>query len=88
MRQGCKLFKVVSPHLIFGYSASRYEFVFEMRICTGYAGNCGSLPQPINMIHGKVRLQMVLESLGMLIFVMIPSCGNDIFVSAPVVGPY
>jgi hypothetical protein len=46
------------------------------------------LPQPINVIHGKVRLQMVLWTLGILIFIMIPSYGDDIIVSAAVVGPH
>jgi hypothetical protein len=72
----------------FGYSASRYEFVLGVQICTGYTGNCGLLPQPINLIHGKVRLQMVLLTLGILIFIMIPSSGDDVIVSAAVVGPY
>jgi hypothetical protein len=72
----------------YGYSASRYEFVLGVRICTGYAGDCGSLPQPINMIHGKVRLQMVLWTLGILIFIMIPSSVDDIIVSAVAIGPY
>jgi hypothetical protein len=51
-----------------------------------YECNCGSLPQPMNVIHGKVRLQMVLQ--GILIFIMIPSSGDDIIASAVVVGPY
>ncbi len=72
----------------FGYSASRYKFVLGVRICTGYASDCGSLPQPINVIHGKVRLQMVLRILGILIFIMIPSSGNYIILSAAAVGPY
>jgi hypothetical protein len=59
-----------------------------VQIRTSYAGNCGSLPQPINMIHGKVLLQMVLRTLGILIFIMIPSFGDDIIVSAAAVGPY
>jgi hypothetical protein len=40
----------------------------------------------MNVIHGKVRLQMVLRTLGILIFVMIPSSGNDIVVGAAAVG--
>ncbi len=72
----------------FGYSASQYEFVLGVQILTGYAGNCGSLPQPINVIHGKVCLQMVLQTLGILIFIIIPSSGDDIIVSAAAVGPY
>jgi hypothetical protein len=39
-------------------------------------------------IHGKVRLQMVLGTLGILIFIMIPSFGDDIILSAAAVGPY
>ncbi len=88
MRQGCEIFKVVPPHLIFGYSASRYKFVFKVQIRTGYASDSGLLPQPSNMIHGKVHLQMVLQTLGILIFIMIPSCGDDIVISAAAVWPY
>jgi hypothetical protein len=72
----------------FGYSASQYEFVLGVQICTGYARNCSSLPQPINVIHGKDRLQMVLRTLGILIFIMIPSSGDDIIIRAAAVGPY
>jgi hypothetical protein len=74
------------PSHLSGYSASRYEFVLGVRIRTGYAGDCSLLPQPINVIHGKVRLQMVLRTLGILIFIMIPSSGDDIIVSAAAVG--
>ena len=42
----------------------------------------------MNVIYGKVRLQMVLWTLGILIFIMIPSYGDDIIVSAAVVGPH
>ncbi len=42
----------------------------------------------MNVIYGKVHLQMVLQTLGILIFIMIPSSGDDIIVSAVVVGPY
>ena len=73
---------------IFGYSASCYEFVLGVQIRIGYAGNCGLLPQPINLIHGKVCLQMVLQTLGILIFIMISSSGDDIIVSAAAVEPY
>ncbi len=40
----------------------------------------------MNVIHGKVRLQMVLWSLGILIFIMIPSSGDDIIIGAAAVG--
>ncbi len=53
-----------------------------------FAGNSSLLPQPINVVHGKVRLQMVLRTLEILIFIMIPSSGNDIIVSTVAVGPY
>ncbi len=53
-----------------------------------FAGDSSLLPQPINVIHGKVCLQMVLRTLGILIFIMIPSSGNDIIVSTVAVGPY
>jgi hypothetical protein len=76
------------PVWYLGYSASRYTFVLGVQICTGYAGDCGLLPQPNDMIHGKVRLQMVLRTLGILNFIMIPSSGDDIIISAVVVGPY
>jgi hypothetical protein len=46
----------------------------------------GLLPQPMNVIYGKVCLQMVLLTLGKLIFIMIPSSGNDIIVGAAAVG--
>jgi hypothetical protein len=39
-------------------------------------------------MHGKDCLQMVLQTLGILIFIMIPSSGDDIIVRAVVVGPY
>ncbi len=57
-----------------------------VQICTGYAGNCGLLPQPMNVIYGKVRLQMVLQTFGILIFIMIPSSSDDIIVGAVAVG--
>jgi hypothetical protein len=41
----------------------------------------------MNVMYGKVRLQMVLQTLGILIFIMIPSSGDDIIVSAAAVGP-
>ena len=72
----------------YGYSVSWYEFVLGVQIRTGYASDCGLRPQPINMIHGQVCLQMVLRTLGILIFIMIPSSGDDIIVSAAVVGPH
>jgi hypothetical protein len=78
---------VIFLHL-YGYSASQYKFVLGVRIRVGYAGDCGLLPQPINVIHGKVCLQMFLWTLGILIFIMIPSSGDDIIVSAVAVGPY
>ena len=40
----------------------------------------------MNVMYGKVRLQMVLQTLGILIFIMIPSSDNDIIISAVVVG--
>jgi hypothetical protein len=70
-----------------GYSAARYKFILGVQIRTSYAVDCGSLSQPINVIHGKVCLQMVLRTLGKLIFIMIPSSGDDIIVSAVAVGP-
>ncbi len=69
-------------YLRYGYSASRYKFVPGVQIRTGYAGNYGLLPQPINVKHGKVCLQMVLRTFGILIFIIIPSSGDDIIVSA------
>jgi hypothetical protein len=71
---------------IYGYSASRHKFVLGVRIRTSYAGDCGLLPQPINVIHGKVRLQMVLWTLGILIFIMIPSSSDDFIIGAAAVG--
>jgi hypothetical protein len=72
----------------FGYSASRYKFVLGVLSRTSYARDCSLLPQPINVIHGKDRLQMVLRTLGILILIMIPSSGDDIIVRAAAVGPY
>jgi hypothetical protein len=40
------------------------------------------------VIWGKVRLQIVLRTSGILIFIMIPSDGEDIIICAPPVGPY
>jgi hypothetical protein len=79
---------IVDNMLNHGYSASRYESVLWVQICTGYAGNCGLLPKPINVINGMVCLQMVLRNLGILIFIMITNYGNDIIIRAPPVGPH
>jgi hypothetical protein len=70
----------------YGYSASLYESVLQVQIHTGYAGDCGSLPQPMNMIYGKVPLQMILRTLCILIFIMISCSGDDIIVGAAAVG--
>jgi hypothetical protein len=40
----------------------------------------------MNVIYGKVRLQMVLQTFGILIFIMIPSSSDDIIVGAVAVG--
>jgi hypothetical protein len=39
-------------------------------------------------MYGNIRLQMVLRTFGILIFIMIPSSGDDIIIRALPVGPY
>ncbi len=73
---------------VFGYSVSQYESILWVQIRTSYASDCGSLPQPMIVIYGKVCLQMVLQTLGILIFIMIPSSGDDSIIRATPVGPY
>jgi hypothetical protein len=42
----------------------------------------------MNVIYDKVRLQTVLRTLGILIFIVILSSSDDIIIHAPPVGPY
>jgi hypothetical protein len=78
-----------SGYMIFyGYSTTRYKFVLEVQIRTGYASNCGRQNTTTNVIWGKVSLQIVWRTSGIFIFIMIPSDGNDIIIRAPPVGPY
>jgi hypothetical protein len=75
-------------HFQYGYSTTWYKFVLEVQIRTGYAGNCGWQNTTTNVIWGKVRLQIILRTSGILIFIMIPSAGNNIIICALPVGPY
>jgi hypothetical protein len=74
--------------ILHGYSTTLYKFVLEVQIRTCYTGNCGRQNTTINVIWGKVRLQIILRTSGILIFIMIPSAGDDIIIRALPVGPY
>ena len=61
--------------------------VLLVRICTGDDGRCGRQNTTTNKKRGDVRLPTVSRTVGILIFIMIPSIGGDIVLRAPALGP-